>query len=277
MIGIGIGIGFGGRAALARRRNYIEVGVTNVPASTALAVTVSSGTSTFEFWANGVLENSYNTNSPNHTWTSSVDRKVRFYPPDNDFARVTGTLDWRVKNLTGPIDENFGLLTNLVTLRFNVNQLTGVIPSELGNMTNMQNLQITANQLTGSIPPELGNLTNLQVLSLRGNQLTGNIPSELGNLTNLQNYQVWGNQLTGIATPWNVSSATTNFRADANQLTNPAHINEILVRFDAAGAVNGTLNISGGTNAAPDGTSGGFDGVTAKANLIGKGWTVTTN
>lgn len=253
MIGIGIGIGFGGRAALARSRNYIEVGVSNVPASTALAVSVSSGTSTFEFWANGVLENSYNTNSSNHTWTSSVDRKVRFYPPDNDFARVTGTLTWVSSNLTGQIDKNFGLLTNL------------------------QWLYLYSNQLSGAIPSELGNLTNLRRLWLQSNQLTGTIPSELGNLTNLQQLALFSNQLTGIATPWNVSSATTNFRAETNQLTNPAHINEILVRFDLAGAVNGTLNISGGTNAAPDGTSGGFDGVTAKANLIGKGWTVTTN
>ena len=32
-----------------------------------------------------------------------------------------------------------------------------------------------------------------------------------------------------------------------------------------------------GTNAAPDGSSGGYDGLTAKANLIAKGFTVNTN
>lgn len=37
-----------------------------------------------------------------------------------------------------------------------------------------------------------------------------------------------------------------------------------------------SIDISG-TNAAPDGTSGGYDGLTAKTNLQGKGFTVTTN
>lgn len=30
-------------------------------------------------------------------------------------------------------------------------------------------------------------------------------------------------------------------------------------------------------NSAPDGTSGGYDGLTDKSNLVGKGWIVTTN
>ena len=53
-------------------------------------------------------------------------------------------------------------------------------------------------------------------------------------------------------------------------------VNHILVDLDNNGWINGTLNISG-TNAAPDGTSGGFDGITAKANLIANGWVVTTS
>lgn len=53
-------------------------------------------------------------------------------------------------------------------------------------------------------------------------------------------------------------------------------VNHILVDLDVKGWINGTLNIAG-TNSAPDGTSGGFDGLTAKTNLITDGWTVTTN
>jgi hypothetical protein len=44
--------------------------------------------------------------------------------------------------------------------------------------------------------------------------------------------------------------------------------------LDASGG--GSFNISG-TNAAPDTTSGGYDGVAAKLALQGKGVTVTTN
>jgi hypothetical protein len=56
-------------------------------------------------------------------------------------------------------------------------------------------------------------------------------------------------------------------------------VNHYLEDFDtlSTGAFTGrTINIAG-TNAAPDGSSGGFDGLTAKANLIAKGFTVTTN
>ena len=48
-------------------------------------------------------------------------------------------------------------------------------------------------------------------------------------------------------------------------------IDNILVSIDTSGVTNGTLNQSGGSNL-PSAT-----GLTAKANLISKGWTVTTN
>lgn len=56
-------------------------------------------------------------------------------------------------------------------------------------------------------------------------------------------------------------------------------VNHILTDLDVisvGGYTGRIINISG-TNAAPDGSSGGFDGLTAKSNLITKGFTVTTN
>jgi hypothetical protein len=49
-------------------------------------------------------------------------------------------------------------------------------------------------------------------------------------------------------------------------------VDNILVSLDTAGQSNGTLGINGGTSAAPSAT-----GLAAKASLIIKGWTVTTN
>jgi len=49
-------------------------------------------------------------------------------------------------------------------------------------------------------------------------------------------------------------------------------VDNIINETDANGVLNGTLNLSGGTNSAPSGASS-----TALANLISKGWTVTTN
>src|SRR5690606_20376817 len=256
-------------------RNYIQVEVQDAAASTALDVSTSSGTSTWEFWSDLGLENTYTTNSSNHTWTGTTDKKVRFFPPSGDWALVAGTLAWNGKQLKGPIDPNFGKLENILQLRLYNNSLTGSIP-DFTNLPNLQQLHLYNNSLTGSIP-DFTNLPNLQYLYLQGNSLTGGIPDIGTNHPALITCRLQNNQLSGLDTPWSISATTTEFRADGNALTTAAHINEILVRADAAGAVNGLLNVSGGTNAAPDGSSGGFDGLTARANLIGKGWTVTTN
>lgn len=84
---------------------------------------------------------------------------------------------------------------------------------------------------------------------------------------------------------------TTLSLARANQLTyfydnnmTAAEVNHMLVDFynlvsgeSAGGDYTGRIINIGGTNAAPDGTSGGYDGLTAKTNLQGKGFTVTTS
>lgn len=66
-----------------------------------------------------------------------------------------------------------------------------------------------------------------------------------------------------------------NIQLGNNNMT-AAEVNEILVNLDDTGWIDGTLNIAG-TNAAPDGTSGGFDGLTAKTNLIAKWTSITTS
>lgn len=67
----------------------------------------------------------------------------------------------------------------------------------------------------------------------------------------------------------------TSCNISSNAL-NAATINEMLVLIDGDGNTGGTFTSNGGTNAAPDGSSGGFDGTTAKSNLIANSWTVTT-
>ena len=68
------------------------------------------------------------------------------------------------------------------------------------------------------------------------------------------------------------------YRFQGNSMT-AAEVNQMLVDADTIsdGLYTGRTIIADGTNASPDGTSGGFDGLTAKANLISKGFTVTTN
>jgi uncharacterized protein YjbI with pentapeptide repeats len=49
-------------------------------------------------------------------------------------------------------------------------------------------------------------------------------------------------------------------------------VDAILAALDTAGLSNGTVDVSGGTNAIPSAA-----GLTSKTNLEGKGWTVTVN
>jgi hypothetical protein len=84
--------------------------------------------------------------------------------------------------------------------------------------------------------------------------------------------------LTGIYLP-NVPNLTTVTLTTmpasvvmAGAALNVASVNAVLIAADANGALSGTMDLSGGTSAAPTGA-----GITAKNNLIAKGWTVATN
>lgn len=81
----------------------------------------------------------------------------------------------------------------------------------------------------------------------------------------------------------NMSVNTNNLDFRNNNMT-AAEVNHMLVDLytlvsdeGSGGDYTGRQIKMDGTNAAPDGTSGGYDGLTAKANLISKGITVTTN
>jgi len=182
--------------------------------------------------------------------------------------------------------------TKLRTLNFALNKVTGQILS-LENLTALRNLYAHDNLLTGSIPSLSVNL-QLRDFIVYTNQLTGSIPN-LNNLGFLSNFNVAGNQLTGIIPSLSantgliqcyfdknqftgfaggpVSSTLGTFQAQNNQLTSIA-VNSILAAFVAANRTSGTriLNLGGTGNAAPTG-----QGITDKATLISRGWTVTTN
>jgi len=70
-----------------------------------------------------------------------------------------------------------------------------------------------------------------------------------------------------------ISNSLGDFRAENNLLTANA-VNAILAAFVLANKTTGTriLNLGGTGNASPTG-----QGITDKATLISRGWTVTTN
>jgi len=74
------------------------------------------------------------------------------------------------------------------------------------------------------------------------------------------------------ANMFDTCTATNFTNAFLNCALSQTSVNNILISIDTAGQSGGTLNINGGTSATPSGA-----GITAKNNLIAKGWTVTTN
>jgi hypothetical protein len=170
--------------------------------------------------------------------------------------------------LTGAIPSLTGL-TQLQQFKCNSNQLTGSIPA-LSGLATLQEFDCGRNNLTGVMPVTSG-MTSLIYFSCYENNLTGTISSVNGR-SNLTTLLLYNNQFTGQGGSA-VPASLGTYRAENNLLTE-SEVNKILNFFVVAGKTTGTLvlNIGGTGNAAPTG-----QGLTDKATLISRGWTVTTN
>lgn len=75
-----------------------------------------------------------------------------------------------------------------------------------------------------------------------------------------------------------INSASFSLQVQNNAI-NAANLNRMLVEINsiATSGFSGRTLTMGGTNGIPDSSSGGYDGLAAKAALITKGFTVTTN
>jgi len=149
-------------------------------------------------------------------------------------------------------------LTALRNLDCYSNQLTSL---NVTGLTALQYLFCYSNQLTSL---NVTGLTALQALVCYSNQLTS---LNVTGLTALQTLVCYSNQLTSL----NVTGLTAlqNLYCYSN-LLNSTNVDSTLVEMDANGVSNGGMDIS--SNAAP-----GPTGLTAKANLISRGWSVTTD
>lgn len=147
--------------------------------------------------------------------------------------------------------------------------------------------------LTGANLPsvDLTGCTNLTVLYL---DATGNYSLNLTNCTALTTFDIGTartdivslnisgcSSLAGVETTLGYSTLQTvtlttlpamSYCRFPGAALNAASVNAILVALDANGLLNGTLDLSGGTSAAPTGA-----GITAKNSLVSKGWLVMTN
>lgn len=161
----------------------------------------------------------------------------------------------------------------------------GLYTISVGHSVNPSQIQVTSNASIQSISTLILE-TTLQVLNAVGNQFTA-LPTIPNNVTNID---FSFNQLTSL--PVALPTLLSFLRVDFNQLTSlpviPTLVNNILannnqltvaavsnslIQLDANGLNNGIVDLSNQTPAAPPNAGG----ATAAANLIGKGWTVTTD
>jgi hypothetical protein len=260
-----------------------DVDASNLPNLTVLSINNSSISSITGYEKSTVLQVvSFVNNLLSTTLT---------LPPSLSLMTSLTQFSCQSSNITGTLPTLTGL-NNLLVFRCQNNQFTGSIPS-LDNLNSLQLFTCNNNQLTGSMPDlsgraalqtfdcsynnltgpmsGLANMTSLSVFSCNDNQLSGGISSLAGRnflaIVNAQNNKFTGQ---GGAT---VPAALDIYRAE-NNLLGVADVNKILSLFVAANRTTGSriLNIGGTGNAAPTG-----QGLTDKATLISRGWTVTTN
>lgn len=160
--------------------------------------------------------------------------------------------------------------------------------------TNLLRLNISNAYITGDIDvTEYSNLTNFEFE--RNSGITSVNCSGLANVTMGESRYLRG--LDSI-TSLDFSDTSFDFRTQSNAMpylvdidvsncdltiitlydsSLPAEqVNKLLEEADNAGNSDGSVYIVGNA-ASPDNNSGGYDGITAIANLEAKGWTVTTN
>lgn len=166
---------------------------------------------------------------------------------------------------------NLSGLSNLTYVDVSDSEIPGTSNPSLTSInltgcTALQELRLDDNDFSAGIP-NLTGLTSLTWLDLDQCGITGNV--DLSMLPALTGFDLGGN--AGV-TSVNLPESSFNDVNINNAALTEASVNYILGWLDGGGATNGYVDLSGGTSAIPTG-----DGLTAKSNLEGKGWTVNVN
>ena len=202
-------------------------------------IALSSGGACLWTFGDGTTSTSQNPGNKDY----GTAKPRRFACIVNDVSKIT-SVDWNTDDTTGPLPD-LSKCTGLVTWVSATNQHTGPLP-DLSKCTVLVTWVSATNQHTGPLP-------------------------DLSKCTGLVTWATYGNQHTGINFT-SLPASITSFSVQGNLLTQ-SDVSNILIYLDAAGGSGArTCNVGGTGNAAPNAA-----GITAKNNLIAKGWTVTTN
>ena len=204
------------------------------------------------------FRSSINPNLTQITHSTVAGQVVRVYQANN--CNLTGTLDLSNIKLT----HFFGVFNNP-----NLTQIThSTVAGQVVGVYQANNCN-----LTGTLDLSNIKLTNLFYLHFNPNltQIThSTVAGQVVSVYNVHNCDLSVLEFEKLTLQ---NNCDIDF-SDNNMTT--AEINENLTKIDSDGAIDGTLTANG-TNAAPDTTSGGFNGTAAITSLQSKGWTVVTN
>lgn len=181
-------------------------------------------------------------------------------PPNNTF---TGTIDWGDGNITSftkrwtesIFEAHLYAVAATYTVNVNLNSPTAVTSFTI-DLNPDQVTSLTG--LNGITPTYLV----LQDDKLPSIDISGN--------PGLQSVFLAGNNFTSMNIAANPLLKTVQFQRNNLPI---ASVNSVLVSLDNAGITNGSVNLSSQIPSAPPSGAG----LTAKTNLIGKGWTVITD
>ncbi|MDD5065382.1 MAG: hypothetical protein PHQ35_11565 [Phycisphaerae bacterium] len=198
------------------------------------------------------------------TWTTTIGEIFTVTCP---FPNLITDIGWFSRGLSGSITQ-WNKMTGLKTVDIRSNSLTGVYP-QIGDCRALTSFQCGNNAFTAGVIPSLRKLTALVTFTSTSNNRNGAIP-DLSSNTALTNFSADSNSFTSYAGA-SLPVSLTTLRLVSSALPS-ATINSLLAMLVANGASGGTFTCNGGTNGAPTG-----QGITDKATLITRSWTVTTN
>lgn len=240
---------------------YTSLDISGCP---SLVSVINSESIYTTFNASGSSIQSYTGSCDSATGTQSIDLSGCTSLTGVAYTGLGGSASVATINCSG--------CTALTTVTFQGAPLTSVNFTGCTSLTDL-NLRASA----GNYSLNLTNCTSFVSLLLGENSSgpTGVASINLTGCSSLAGIDFDGFPYADISSLTTITVSTLPALVSANLVgagLNVASVNAILVALDANGLPNGAVNLSGGTSAAPTGA-----GIVAKANLIGKGWTVLTN
>lgn len=268
---------------------------------TSASVTLDGTTNTVQLWGEGTCNiTSFDVNSDNivdtlnlsndafkpiasiSIHTNSALKKVIF--PDIS----TGTIGLINARSTGLIDTlDLSMFTNYSSsaglyLFLNTSLKYIKFPSAISSGT-IWLMHIYNTGITGTL--DLSMFTNYRsdaYVYLHNNSSMDGVTMPVSTTGSFVNYYGYGNKNTFYISPsihpsmTNINNGIINFTTNGWSAT---QVNQFLVEIDnisSSGYTGRNIQV-GGSNAAPDSSSGGYNGTAAKASLQSKGFTVLTN